>query len=104
MKLRIKSVILVMLVLSVISLCGCEADKAQAANMTKIQLEYELSKYDSNYEKILAVCTKEFMGNHPLDENFMGWFISRYGDVALDTIVAKEELNISFCLLELYEK
>ena len=87
----IKISLLVVLLIAVLGLCGCEADKAEASNMTKIQLEYELSKYDTSYEKILAVCTKEFAGNHPIDENFMGWFISRYGDAALDTIVAKEE-------------
>lgn len=91
MKSRITICLLFVLIISTSILCGCEADKAEASNMTKIQLEYELSKYDSSYEKILAVCTKEFAGNHPIDENFMGWFISRYGDAALDTIVAKEE-------------
>ncbi len=91
MKSKIRVSILFALCITAFGLCGCEAGKAEASNMTKIQLEYELSKYDSSYEKILAVCTKEFAGNHPIDENFMGWFISRYGDAALDTIVAKEE-------------
>ncbi|HAQ51397.1 MAG TPA: capsule biosynthesis protein CapA [Lachnospiraceae bacterium] len=91
MKAKIRISILFALCITAFGLCGCEAGKAEASNMTKIQLEYELSKYDSSYEKILAVCTKEFAGNHPIDENFMGWFISRYGDAALDTIVAKEE-------------
>jgi len=91
MKSKIRISILFALCITAFGLCGCEAGKAEASNMTKIQLEYELSKYDSSYEKILAVCTKEFAGNHPIDENFMGWFISRYGDAALDTIVAKEE-------------
>lgn len=89
MKSNIRLGLLLVLLLSAISLCGCEANKAEASTARKQQTEYELTKYDSNYDKILSGCTKEFLGNHPIDESFFMWFTHYYGESALETITDK---------------
>ena len=75
---KIRLGMLLVLMLTALSLCGCEADKAEASTTKARQTEYELTNYDSNYDKILSSCTKEFLGNHPIDENFFGWFTYYY--------------------------
>ncbi len=75
-------------------ICGC-ANKASASNVNTARLDYELSKYEENSDKILSVCTNEFIGNHAVDESFMAWFISRYGEEPLQRIVDDKEFNDS---------
>ncbi len=90
---KIRLGMLLVLMLTALSLCGCEADKAEASTTKLKQTEYELTKYDSNYDKILSSCTKEFLGNHPIDENFFGWFTYYYGESELESIISKGKFD-----------
>ncbi|MCR4611217.1 MAG: CapA family protein [Lachnospiraceae bacterium] len=88
MKTRVKITILLMLCTLVFCLlCGCEADVANASS--EVNSNYQLEKYDSDYKKILESGTREFMGTHPIDESFLNWFVTSYGDKALNSIVEK---------------
>lgn len=47
----------------------------------------ELSETENVYEEILNGCTQKFIGNKPIDENFLNWFHSHYGDDSINRIV-----------------
>ncbi len=46
----------------------------------------DISSIDDAYDAILNLATKSFVGSHPLDESFLGWFVTRYGVDALESI------------------
>lgn len=52
-----------------------EADKEQEAGAR--------SDLQTEYDTILEKCQKEFISNRPIDENFLAWFHSKYGDETL---------------------
>ena len=53
----------------------------------------DISNIDEAYDAILNKSTKEFIGNHPIDEEFLGWFSSLYGIEELERIAAYAELD-----------
>ena len=62
----------------------------------KVQAEKQLldiSSIDEAYDAILNKSTNNFIGSHPIDEMFLGWFTSKYGVSALEGIAAYAELD-----------
>lgn len=62
----------------------------------KVQAEkqrLDISSVDEAYDAILNKSTKEFIGNHPIDEEFLGWFTANYGVKAIENIAAYTELD-----------
>lgn len=62
----------------------------------KVQAEKQLldiSDIDEAYDAVLNKSTKEFIGNHQIDEGFLGWFCSNYGVEALQGIAAYARLD-----------
>lgn len=62
----------------------------------KVQAEKQLldiSNIDEAYDAILTKSTSNFIGSHPIDDNFLGWFVSKYGVSALESIAAYTELD-----------
>ena len=43
-----------------------------------------ISNVDQAYDAILNKSTKEFIGNHPIDEEFLSWFTGNYRAVGKD--------------------
>ncbi len=46
----------------------------------------DISNIDDAYDAILNNSTKAFIGSHPIDESFLGWFVAIYGVDALEGI------------------
>lgn len=46
----------------------------------------KVSETEHIYEKILNGCTQEFIGNKPIDENFLNWFHAKYGKEVIKKI------------------
>lgn len=44
------------------------------------------SDLQAEYERILEKCSKDFISNRPINENFLAWFHSKYGDEALKKV------------------
>lgn len=62
----------------------------------KVQAEkrlLDISNVDEAYDAILNRSTKEFIGYHAIDEEFLGWFSGIYGVEALESIAAYAELE-----------
>ncbi len=62
----------------------------------KVQAEKQLldiSNVDEAYDAILNKSTKAFIGNHPIDEEFLSWFTGNYGVEAIENIAAYAELD-----------
>ncbi len=53
----------------------------------------DISNVDEAYDAILNKSTKEFIGNHPIDEEFLGWFTTNYGLEQLEKIASYAELD-----------
>ena len=60
-----------------------EADKEQEAGAR--------SDLQTEYDTILEKCQKEFISNRPIDENFLAWFHSKYGDETLKKVADEVE-------------
>lgn len=56
-----------------------EVADTQTEKMTILDME-------DAYEEILGFCTKEFIGNHLVDESFLNWIYAKYGDTAIRSI------------------
>ncbi len=93
MKSKIKISIVLAICLTGLALCGCEADKAEASTGTASYTQLELSQFDYDIERVIGSATKEFMGNHPIDQSFFAWFISEYGIQAFNDILAKNKFD-----------
>ena len=65
-----------------------ETDKVQAEKQL-----LDISSIDEAYDAILNKSTNNFIGSHPIDEGFLGWFVSKYGVPALEGIAAYAELE-----------
>lgn len=74
-------------------LCGCTNDKVDASQPASLKSDYDLSLYELGIDKILNEGTKDFFGNHPIDESFLSWFIGFYGEDAFQKIVDNEDYN-----------
>lgn len=48
---------------------------------------------DQAYDAILNKSTKEFIGNHPIDEEFLSWFTGNYGIEQLEKIASYAQLD-----------
>lgn len=62
----------------------------------KVQAEKQLldiSNIDEAYDAILNKSTNNFIGGHPIDDTFLGWFTSKYGVSALEGIAAYAQLE-----------
>ncbi len=46
----------------------------------------DISGIDDAYQAILEKSTRDFLGNHPVDEEFLNWFLGRYGEESLKVI------------------
>ncbi len=57
------------------------------------KLTYDISGIDEAYEAILSKSTKNFIGSYPIDEEFLGWFVSYYGTDALESIASYATLD-----------
>lgn len=56
--------------------------QSDAVSGTKLETEdreIELTDLEEAYETILEHCTKEYIGNKPIDENFLTWMTANYG-------------------------
>ena len=53
----------------------------------------DISNVDEAYDAILNKSTNEFIGNHPIDEEFLGWFTTNYGLEQLEKIASYAELD-----------
>ena len=90
-KLRITTFSFLILCITAIGLCGCEADKASAAPSDNTQVS--LAEYSDKCNAVLDRASKEFMGNHPIDDGFMNWFVAKYGSDTIDRIVSRGDYN-----------
>lgn len=52
----------------------------------KSEKKEEVSQTEHLYENILNQCSKDFIANQPVDENFLIWFQSEYGEESLREI------------------
>ena len=52
-----------------------------------------ISNVDQAYDAILNKSTKEFIGNHPIDEEFLSWFTGNYGIEQLEKIASYAQLD-----------
>ncbi len=74
------------------SLSPISAIISQVVELTESPtVEAEAPKLDINsiedaYDAILNSSTKSFIGSHPIDESFLGWFVTIYGVDALKSI------------------
>lgn len=66
---------------------------AQSVEDTEEEVLLDISSVDDAYDAILNKSTKEFIGNHPIDEEFLSWFTGTYGIDALEEIAAYARLD-----------
>ena len=53
----------------------------------------DISNIDEAYDAILNKSTNNFIGSHPIDESFLGWFTGNYSVEAVENIAAYAELD-----------
>lgn len=63
----------------------------QKAEADKEQETGARSDLQTEYDTILEKCQKEFISNRPIDENFLAWFHSKYGDETLKKVADEVE-------------
>ncbi len=90
-KLRITTILLVILCIGAFALCGCEADEVTAASSNTSNVA--LAEYSDKCNTILDRASKEFAGNHPIDESFINWIIARYGIDTINQIINRGDYN-----------
>lgn len=66
----------------------------QKAEADKEQETGARSDLQTEYDTILEKCQKEFISNRPIDENFLAWFHSKYGDETLKKVADEVEKEI----------
>lgn len=66
-------------------------DKTEVVQTKKPLLD--ISSVEEAYDAILNKSTKNFIGSHPIDEDFLGWFTGIYGVEAVEKIAAYAELE-----------
>ena len=70
--------------------------KLKLSEASKVQADkplLDISDIDEAYDAILNKSTNNFIGNHPIDEGFLGWFTGIYGVEAVENIAAHAELE-----------
>lgn len=92
---RFTSLLLAMiLILSAFCSCGDKAESPEPAkkrpqvNAVELDPQRDFSTLQESFEYILNECDANFIGHHPIDEGFLSWFASAYGD---DTLIAIAE-------------
>lgn len=78
--------LVLLLIICVFVFTGCVNDETS-------DISFDISEYESICEEIIDNSSKEFLGNHPVDENFIGWFIGQYGSKALKNIIKECDYN-----------
>jgi len=68
--------------------------KLQTNDGAKVVIE----DLEDAYEIVLNGCTKEYIGNKPIDENFLTWFTANYGSEAVEKVaefVADNNMDVN---------
>lgn len=64
------------------------SQKAEAGQKQTVDARSDLQ---TEYDTILEKCQKEFISNRPINENFLAWFHSKYGDETLEQVADEVE-------------
>lgn len=68
-----------------------ESEAVQGNKLEKGEKDTDLEKLEGAYDSILDCCTKECIGNKPIDENFLTWMTSNYGKEMIFAIAEEAE-------------
>ena len=96
MRAKIALFTILILGISCISLTGCGANEVSATSTTNTSAmasNYGLASNNPDYYRIVERGSKEFFGNHAIDDSFINWFIASYGTDAINTIITRGEYD-----------
>lgn len=79
-----------------------QSEAVQANKLEPGEKEADLEKLEEAYNTILDCCTKEYIGNKPIDENFLAWITSNYGKESI-FMIADDVKNGTMDVNQWYE-
>lgn len=76
------------ILLSFILIVGCGVDDIEGLSSEKTPQRIEITDLSDAWDTILNNSTKEFIGNHPVDESFLSMVTADYGDEVIEEIAS----------------